>query len=192
CPNSNGDPMDLDPVLIGRWQFGITTVYHFWMVPLTLGLGMLVAILQTIYHRTGNEVYLRSTKFFGKLFLINFIMGVATGLVQEFQFGMAWSEYSRFVGDVFGAPLALEALLAFFLESTFLGLWIFGWGRLPRAAHLGALWCAVIGSWFSAYFIVVANSWMPHPVGVELVSGRPVITAVWCVLGSNTASSACT
>ncbi|RAD83411.1 cytochrome ubiquinol oxidase subunit I, partial [Burkholderia multivorans] len=111
----------MDPVLIGRWQFGITTVYHFWMVPLTLGLGMLVAILQTIYHRTGNEVYLRATKFFGKLFLINFIMGVATGLVQEFQFGMAWSEYSRFVGDVFGAPLAMEALLAFFLESTFLG-----------------------------------------------------------------------
>ncbi len=152
--------MELDPVLIGRWQFGITTVYHFWMVPLTLGLGMLVAILQTIYHRTGNEVYLRATKFFGKLFLINFIMGVATGLVQEFQFGMAWSEYSRFVGDVFGAPLAMEALLAFFLESTFLGMWIFGWGRLPRWLHLTALWCAVIGSWISAFFIIVANSWM--------------------------------
>ena len=184
--------MDLDPVLIGRWQFGITTVYHFWMVPLTLGLGMLVAILQTIYHRTGNEVYLRSTKFFGKLFLINFIMGVATGLVQEFQFGMAWSEYSRFVGDVFGAPLALEALLAFFLESTFLGLWIFGWGRLPRAVHLGALWCAVIGSWISAYFIIVANSWMQHPVGVEMVDGRPVMTDVWAVLGNNTAIAAYT
>ena len=184
--------MDLDPVLIGRWQFGITTVYHFWMVPLTLGLGMLVAILQTIYHRTGNEVYLRSTKFFGKLFLINFIMGVATGLVQEFQFGMAWSEYSRFVGDVFGAPLALEALLAFFLESTFLGLWIFGWGRLPRAVHLGALWCAVIGSWISAYFIIVANSWMQHPVGVEMVDGRPVMTDVWAVLGNNTAIAAFT
>ena len=184
--------MDLDPVLIGRWQFGITTVYHFWMVPLTLGLGMLVAILQTIYHRTGNEVYLRSTKFFGKLFLINFIMGVATGLVQEFQFGMAWSEYSRFVGDVFGAPLALEALLAFFLESTFLGLWIFGWGRLPRAVHLGALWCAVIGSWISAYFIIVANSWMQHPVGVEMVDGSPVMTDVWAVLGNNTAVAAFT
>ncbi|QUL81105.1 cytochrome ubiquinol oxidase subunit I [Brevibacterium sp. SMBL_HHYL_HB1] len=182
----------MDPVLIGRWQFGITTVYHFWMVPLTLGLGMLVAILQTIYHRTGNEVYLRSTKFFGKLFLINFIMGVATGLVQEFQFGMAWSEYSRFVGDVFGAPLALEALLAFFLESTFLGLWIFGWGRLPRAVHLGALWCAVIGSWISAYFIIVANSWMQHPVGVEMVDGRPVMTDVWAVLGNNTAIAAYT
>src|SRR5699024_9250480 len=123
--------MDLDPVLIGRCQFGITTVYHFWMVPLTLGLGMLVAILQTIYHSTGDELYVRCTKFFGKLFLIDFIMGVATGPVQEFQCGMAWSGYSRFVGDVFGAPLALEALLAFFLESTFLGLWIFGWARLP-------------------------------------------------------------
>jgi cytochrome d ubiquinol oxidase subunit I len=184
--------MDLDPVLIGRWQFGITTVYHFWMVPLTLGLGMLVAILQTIYHRTGNEVYLRSTKFFGKLFLINFIMGVATGLVQEFQFGMAWSEYSRFVGDVFGAPLALEALLAFFLESTFLGLWIFGWGKVPKAVHLGALWCAVIGSWISAYFIIVANSWMQHPVGVKMVDGRPVMTDVWAVLGNNTAIAAYT
>ncbi|MDN5634127.1 MAG: cytochrome ubiquinol oxidase subunit I, partial [Brevibacterium sp.] len=182
--------MDLDPVLIGRWQFGITTVYHFWMVPLTLGLGMLVAILQTMYHRTGNEIYLRSTKFFGKLFLINFIMGVATGLVQEFQFGMAWSEYSRFVGDVFGAPLALEALLAFFLESTFLGLWIFGWGRLPRAVHLGSLWCAVIGSWISAYFIIVANSWMQHPVGGEMVDGRPVMTDVWAVLTNNTAIAA--
>ena len=184
--------MELDPVLIGRWQFGITTVYHFWMVPLTLGLGMLVAILQTIYHRTGNEVYLRATKFFGKLFLINFIMGVATGLVQEFQFGMAWSEYSRFVGDVFGAPLALEALLAFFLESTFLGLWIFGWGRLPRAVHLGSLWLAVIGTWLSAYFIIVANSWMQHPVGVEMVDGRPVMTDVWAVLGNNTAIAAFT
>ncbi|HCG57529.1 MULTISPECIES: cytochrome ubiquinol oxidase subunit I [Brevibacterium] len=184
--------MDLDPVLIGRWQFGITTVYHFWMVPLTLGLGMLVAILQTMYHRTGNEMYLRSTKFFGKLFLINFIMGVATGLVQEFQFGMAWSEYSRFVGDVFGAPLALEALLAFFLESTFLGLWIFGWGRLPRAVHLGSLWCAVIGSWISAYFIIVANSWMQHPVGVELVDGQAVMTDVWAVMTNNTAIAAYT
>src|SRR5699024_6843095 len=168
CPNSNGDPMDLDPVLIARWQFGITTVYHFWMVPLTLGLGMLVAILQTIYHRTGNEVYLRSTKFFGKLFLINFIMGVATGLVQEFQFGMAWSEYSSFGDDVFGAPLARGALLAFVLESTFLGLWIFGWGRLPRAVLLGALWCAVIGSWISVYFIIVANSSMQHLVRVKM------------------------
>lgn len=184
--------MELDPVLIGRWQFGITTVYHFWMVPLTLGLGMLVAILQTMYHRTDNEVYLRATKFFGKLYLINFIMGVVTGLVQEFQFGMAWSEYSRFVGDVFGAPLAMEALIAFFLESTFLGLWIFGWGKLSRPVHLTVLWCAVIGSWISAFFIIVANSWMQHPVGVELVDGKPVMTDVWAVLSNNTAIAAYT
>nr|WP_272902168.1 cytochrome ubiquinol oxidase subunit I [Brevibacterium daeguense] len=176
--------------MIGRWQFGITTVYHFWMVPLTLGLGLLVAILHTMYHRTGNEVWLRATKFWGKLYLINFIMGVATGIVQEFQFGMAWSEYSRFVGDVFGAPLAMEALIAFFLESVFLGMWTFGWGRLNPKVHLGVLWAAVTGSWFSAYFIIVANSWMQHPVGVELIDGRPVMTDVWAVLTNNTALAA--
>ncbi|GAA2106444.1 cytochrome ubiquinol oxidase subunit I [Brevibacterium salitolerans] len=182
--------MEFDPVLIARWQFGITTVYHFWMVPLTLGLGLLVAVMQTLWMRTGNEAWLRATKFWGKLYLINFIMGVATGIVQEFQFGMAWSEYSRFVGDVFGAPLAMEALLAFFLESTFLGLWIFGWDRLRPRLHLGVLWAAVVGSWFSAYFIIVANSWMQHPVGVELVDGRPVMTDVWAVLTNNTALAA--
>ncbi|SMY12585.1 cytochrome ubiquinol oxidase subunit I [Brevibacterium jeotgali] len=182
--------MELDPVLIARWQFGITTVYHFWMVPLTLGLGVLVAVLQTRWHRTGSDVWLRATKFWGKLYLINFIMGVATGLVQEFQFGMAWSEYSRFVGDVFGAPLAMEALLAFFLESIFIGVWIFGWGRISRRAHLTVLWCAVIGSWISAYFIIVANSWMQHPVGVELIDGRPVMTDVVAVLTNSTALAA--
>ncbi|GAA2005940.1 cytochrome ubiquinol oxidase subunit I [Brevibacterium samyangense] len=180
----------MDPVLIGRWQFGITTVYHFWMVPLTLGLGLLVAVMQTMYHRTGNEYWLRATKFWGKLYLINFIMGVATGIVQEFQFGMAWSEYSRFVGDVFGAPLAMEALIAFFLESTFLGIWIFGWGRVSKRLHLTVLWAAVIGSWLSAYFIIVANSWMQHPVGVELIDGRAVMTDVWAVLTNNTALAA--
>jgi len=183
----------VDPLDIARWQFGITTVYHFLMVPLTLGLGMMVAILQTRWVRTGDERYLRMTKFWGKLYLINFIVGVATGLVQEFQFGMAWSEYSRFVGDVFGAPLALEGLLAFFAESTFLGVWIFGWGRLRKGLHLMALWCAVIGSWISAYFIIVANSWMQHPVGVELgPDGRPVMTDIWAVLTNNTAIAAFT
>src|SRR3954462_13277644 len=157
---------DMDPLEIARWQFGITTVYHFVMVPLTLGLGPLVAIMQTLWVRTGQERYLRMTKFWGKLYLINFILGVATGLVQEFQFGLAWSEYSRFVGDVFGAPLAMEALLAFFAESTFLGLWIFGWGRLPKRLHLATLAAAVAGSVVSAYFILVANSWMQHPVGI--------------------------
>ncbi|MFD1713928.1 cytochrome ubiquinol oxidase subunit I [Amnibacterium flavum] len=180
----------MDPVEIARWQFGITTVYHFWMVPLTLGLGPLVAYFQTRWVRTGDEKFLRLTKFWGKLYLINFIMGVATGLVQEFQFGMAWSEYSRFVGDVFGAPLAMEGLLAFFFESTFLGVWIFGWNRLPKKVHLASLWIAVAGSVVSAYFIIVANSWMQHPVGVELVDGRPVMTDIWAVLFNNTALTA--
>ncbi|MFD5277432.1 cytochrome ubiquinol oxidase subunit I [Pseudarthrobacter sp. NPDC058362] len=177
----------MDALEIARWQFGITTVYHFMMVPLTIGLGLVVAVMQTIWHRTGNHEYLRMTKFWGKLFLINFIMGVATGIVQEFQFGMAWSEYSRFVGDVFGAPLALEALLAFFVESTFLGLWIFGWKQLKPQIHLACLWVAVVGSMFSAYFIIVANSWMQHPVGVEMVDGRPVMTDAWAVFTNNTA-----
>ncbi|OFI38990.1 cytochrome BD ubiquinol oxidase subunit I [Arthrobacter sp. SW1] len=177
----------MDALEIARWQFGITTVYHFMMVPLTIGLGLVVAIIQTLWYRTGKPEYLRMTKFWGKLFLINFIMGVATGIVQEFQFGMAWSEYSRFVGDVFGAPLALEALLAFFVESTFLGLWIFGWKQLKRGVHLACLWIAVIGSLFSAYFIIVANSWMQHPVGVEMIDGRPVMTDAWAVFTNNTA-----
>ncbi|NJC22127.1 cytochrome d ubiquinol oxidase subunit I [Arthrobacter pigmenti] len=177
----------MEALEIARWQFGITTVYHFLMVPLTIGLGLVVAIMQTLWYRTGKEHYLRMTKFWGKLFLINFIMGVATGIVQEFQFGLAWSEYSRFVGDVFGAPLAMEALLAFFVESTFLGLWIFGWQRLPRLIHLGSLWAAVSASVFSAYFIIVANSWMQHPVGVELVDGRARMVDAWAVFTNNTA-----
>ena len=151
-----------------RWQFGITTVYHFLFVPLTIGLSLLVAGMQTAWHRTGKESWLRATKFFGKLFLINFAMGVVTGIVQEFQFGMNWSDYSRFVGDVFGAPLAIEGLVAFFLESTFLGLWIFGWDRLPRRVHLACIWVAAIGTVLSAYFILAANSWMQHPVGFRI------------------------
>lgn len=177
----------MDALDIGRWQFGIVTVYHFLMVPLTIGLGTLVAILQTAWLRTGKEEYLRMTKFWGKLFLINFIMGVATGIVQEFQFGMAWSQYSRFVGDIFGAPLAMEALLAFFVESTFLGLWIFGWKKLPAKIHLACLWIAVCGSIVSAYFILVANSWMQHPVGVEMIDGHPQMVDAWAVFTNNTA-----
>lgn len=180
----------IDPLLIARWQFGITTVYHFWMVPLTLGLGPVIAFMQMRWHKTGDERWYRMTKFWGKLYLINFIMGVATGIVQEFQFGLAWSEYSRFVGDVFGAPLAMEALLAFFIESTFLGLWIFGWGRLPKRVHLACLWIAVAGSVVSAYFILVANSWMQHPVGVELVDGYPQMNDAWAVFTNNTALAA--
>lgn len=172
----------MDPLELARWQFGITTVYHFLMVPLTIGLGLVVALLQTLWVRTGREQYLRMTKFWGKLWLINFIMGVATGIVQEFQFGMAWSEYARFVGDVFGVPLALEALIAFFLESVFLGIWIFGWDRLPRGLHLAALWCAVVGAHVSAFFIMAANAFMQHPVGYEVVDGRPVLNDLGAVL----------
>ncbi|HZK04965.1 MAG TPA: cytochrome ubiquinol oxidase subunit I [Actinomycetaceae bacterium] len=150
---------------LARWQFGITTVYHFILVPLTIGLTPLVAGMQTAYHRTGKEHWLKLTKFFGKLLIINFALGVATGIVQEFQFGMNWSEYSRFVGDIFGAPLAIEALAAFFLESVFLGLWIFGWNRLPKKLHLATIWAAAIGVNLSAFWILTANSFMQHPVG---------------------------
>jgi cytochrome d ubiquinol oxidase subunit I len=182
----------MDPLDIARWQFGITTVYHFLLVPLTLGLGPAVAVFQGLWVRTGNERWLRMTRFWGKLYLVNFILGVATGLVQEFQFGMAWSAYSRFVGDVFGAPLALEGLLAFFVESTFLGLWIFGWSRLPKRVHLATLWLAILGSWLSAFFIIAANSWMQHPVGVTLVDGRPRLNDIGAVLTNDTAIAAYT
>src|SRR5882672_9857252 len=129
----------MDPLDVSRWQFGITTVYHFIFVPLTIGLAPLIAVMQTVWVATGNAAWYRLTRFFGKLFLINFAIGVATGLVQEFQFGMNWSEYSRFVGDVFGAPLAMEGLLAFFLESTFIGLWVFGLNRLKPGIHLATI-----------------------------------------------------
>jgi cytochrome d ubiquinol oxidase subunit I len=162
-----------DPaLLLARLQFTVTTVYHFFFVPLTIGLSLLVAIMETIYVRTGNEVYKRMTKFWGKLFLINFAVGVVTGLVQEFQFGMNWSEYSRFVGDIFGAPLAIEALLAFFLESTFLGIWIFGWDKLPKALHAATIWLVAIGSNLSALWILIANSFMHEPVGYVVRNGR--------------------
>ncbi|MFY1702302.1 cytochrome ubiquinol oxidase subunit I [Micromonospora sp. WMMA1923] len=179
----------MDALDVARWQFGVTTVYHFLFVPLTIGLSVLVAILQTLWHRTGNEKYLKLTKFYGKLFLINFAMGVVTGIVQEFQFGMNWSDYSRFVGDIFGAPLAIEALVAFFLESTFIGLWIFGWDRLPRRLHLASIWAAAIGSNLSAYFILAANSWMQNPVGYRINpdTGRAELTDFVAVLTNKVA-----
>ncbi len=155
----------MDVLDIARWQFGITTVYHFLFVPITIGLSAIVAGYETAWVRTRNPEWLRLTRFFGKLFLINFAIGVVTGIVQEFQFGMNWSDYSRFVGDVFGAPLAIEGLLAFFLESTFLGLWIFGWDRLPAKLHAACIWAVHVGTLFSAYFILAANSWMQNPVG---------------------------
>jgi cytochrome d ubiquinol oxidase subunit I len=162
----------MSALILARWQFAIVTVYHFFFVPLTLGLSIFVAILETMYVRTGDEKYKQMTKFWGKLFLINFAIGVATGLVQEFQFGMNWSEYSRFMGDIFGAPLAIEALLAFFLESTFLGLWIFGWDKISKNLHAMAIWLVAIGSNLSAFWILVANSFMQEPVGYVLRNGR--------------------
>jgi cytochrome d ubiquinol oxidase subunit I len=164
----------MDLVTLSRLQFGLTTIYHFLFVPLTLGLGWFVAFMQTRYYQTRDESWRKMTKFWGKLFLINFAIGVVTGIVQEFQFGMNWSEYSRYVGDIFGAPLAIEALMAFFLESTFLGIWIFGEGRVPEKVHLGAIWMVAIASNLSALWILLANGWMQHPVGyvINEVTGR--------------------
>jgi len=172
----------MSALALARWQFGITTTYHFFFVPLTLGLSILVAIMQTMYYRTGDETYKKMTKFWGKLFLINFALGVVTGIVQEFQFGMNWSEYSRFVGDIFGAPLAIEALMAFFLESTFLGLWIFGWDRLSKGVHLATIWLVALGSNLSALWILIANSFMQQPVGYALRNGRAEMTDFWALL----------
>lgn len=166
----------MDALLFARLQFAITTVYHFFFVPLTLGLSVLVAIMETLYVRTGDETYKQMTRFWGKLFVINFAMGVVTGIVQEFQFGMNWSQYSRYVGDIFGAPLAIEALLAFFLESTFLGVWIFGWEKLSRGVHNLAIWLVAIGSNISALWILIANSFMQQPVGYKIENGRAVMT----------------
>jgi len=166
----------MDAVLLARWQFAITTIYHFFFVPITLGLTIYIAILETAYVKTGDENYKKMTKFWGKLFLINFAIGVVTGIVQEFQFGMNWSEYSRFMGDIFGAPLAIEALLAFFMESTFLGLWIFGWEKLSKKMHLVTIWLVAIGSNLSAFWILVANSFMQRPVGYHIANGRAEMT----------------
>ena len=174
----------MDPVTLARLQFTITCVYHFFFVPLTLGLSILLALMETMYVRTGNELYKRMTKFWGKLFLINFAMGVVTGIVMEFQFGMNWSEYSRFVGDIFGAPLAIEALLAFFLESTFLGIWIFGWDRLSPRMHAATIWMVAIGSNLSAFWILIANSFMQEPVGYAIETGRAVMTSFFALLSN--------
>jgi cytochrome bd ubiquinol oxidase subunit I len=168
----------MDALDLARLQFAVTTVFHFFFVPLSMGLSILIAVMQTNWYRTGNEKWLRMTKFFGTLFLINFAVGVVTGIVQEFQFGMNWSEYSRFVGDIFGAPLAIEALMAFFIESTFLGLWIFGWDKLSKRVHLACIWMVAFGANISALWILLANSFMQNPVGYEIneVTGRAEMT----------------
>jgi cytochrome bd ubiquinol oxidase subunit I len=167
---------------LARWQFATTSIYHFLFVPVTIGLAFLVALLHTAWYRTDNPDYKRMTRFFGTLLLINVAIGVVTGLVQEFEFGMNWSVYSRFVGGVFGAPLAMEGLLAFFLESTFLGVWLFGWDRIPRRVHLATIWAVSLGTLLSAMFILAANSWMQHPVGYKLnAAGDAVMTNVWAI-----------
>jgi cytochrome d ubiquinol oxidase subunit I len=168
---------------VARWQFGITTLYHYIFVPLTLGLSIVVASMETWYVRTKNPAWLRMTQFWGRLLIINILMGVVTGIVQEFQFGMNWSVYSSYVGDVFGAPLAMEALIAFFLESTFIGVWIFSWDRLSPRLHVTTIWLTAIASWLSAVFILAANSWMQNPVGYGINSaGRAQLTNIWAVL----------
>jgi cytochrome d ubiquinol oxidase subunit I len=179
----------MDALELARWQFAITTVYHFLFVPVSIGLTAFVAGCQTAHWRTGQPVYDRMARFWGKLMLIVFALGVVTGIVQEFQFGMNWSSYSRYVGDIFGAPLAMEGLLAFFIESTFLGLWIFGRDRMSPRVHLFCIWMVAFGTLVSAYFILAANSWMQHPVGYEIdaATGKAQLTSIWAVLTNSTA-----
>ena len=164
----------LDPLLLARIQFAATTVFHFFFVPITIGMVFLIAIFESIYVKTGDEHYKRITKFFGHLFLINFAVGVVTGILQEFQFGMNWSEYSSFVGDVFGPSLAVEALLAFYLESTFIGIWIFSWEKINKKLHAMCIWLVSIGTLMSAFWILSANSFMQHPVGVKYVENNVI------------------
>jgi cytochrome d ubiquinol oxidase subunit I len=162
----------MDVLTLSRLQFAVTAGFHFIFVPLTLGLVLLVAFMETMYVRTGDEMYLRMTKFWGKLFLINFALGIVTGITLEFQFGMNWAEYSKYVGDIFGAPLAIEATVAFFLESTFIGLWIFGWKKLSPKVHATAIWIVAIAANLSALWILLANGWMQKPVGFVINNGR--------------------
>ncbi|MDP4604291.1 MAG: cytochrome ubiquinol oxidase subunit I [Solirubrobacteraceae bacterium] len=177
-------PLAADALTLARWQFATTTLYHFIFVPLTLGLAPVIAYMQTKWYRTRDESWLRLTKFFGTLLLINFAIGAATGLLQEFQFGMNWSSYSQFVGDVFGSTLALEGLIAFMLESTFIGIWVFGWGRLSERMHLASIWLVVAGTWLSTTFILMANSWMQNPVGysIDTATGQARMVDLWAVL----------
>ena len=177
--------MNLD---LARWQFAMTSIYHFLFVPVTIGLAFLVALLETAWYRSDNEAYRRLARFFGALLLINVAVGVVTGLIQEFEFGMNWSAYSRLVGNVFGGPLAMEGLVAFFLESTFLGIWIFGWNRLSKKAHLTTIWLVAAGTVLSAAFIMAANSWMQHPVGytTNQQTHQPQLTNIWALFTNPT------
>lgn len=172
----------MDTVMLSRIQFASTTIFHYFFVPVSIGLALLIAIMETMYVRKGNEEYKRMAQFWGKLFLINFAVGVVTGILQEFQFGMNWSDYSRFVGDVFGAPLAIEALLAFFLESTFIGIWIFGWDKVSKRIHLLSIWLVAFGTMLSAFWILAANSFMQHPVGFQINNGRAEMNDIFALI----------
>lgn len=173
-------------LILARWQFATVTVFHFFFVPVTIGLGFLVAVMQTLAYRRHDAAWDRLSRFFGRIFLINLAVGVVTGIVLEFQFGLNWSSYSVFVGNIFGAPLAIEGLLAFFLESTFIGLWIFGRDRLSPRLHLATIWIVSAGTMLSAFFILAANAWMQHPVGYKVVHGQAVLTNFWDILGNST------
>lgn len=174
--------MILDPIIIARLQFASTTIFHYFFVPVSIGMAFTIAIMQTLYVIKGNPIYKKMTKFFATLFLINFAVGVVTGIFQEFQFGMNWSAYSRFVGDVFGPSLAIEGLAAFFLESTFIGVWVFGWDRLGKKLHLASVWLVAIGTTLSAFWILSANSFMQNPVGYEFVDGRAQMNDFFAIL----------
>lgn len=165
----------MDVLALSRVQFALTTVFHFFFVPLSVGLAIAVAIMQTLYVVKKQEIYKDMARFWGKIFILTFIVGVVTGIIQEFQFGMNWSEYSRFVGDIFGVPLAIEALLAFFMESTFIGLWMFGWKKFGKKVHLACIWLVAIGSTLSAFWILAANSFMQQPGGYVIENGRAIL-----------------
>ena len=166
----------MDALLLSRLQFAVGTYFHFLFVPLTLGLSLIIAIMETIYVKSGDEDYKRMAKFWGKLFLINFAVGIVTGITLEFQFGTNWSRYSSYVGDIFGSLLAIEATTSFFLESTFIAVWAFGWNRLSPKMHCVSIWLVAIASSLSAIWILIANSWMQHPVGYAIRNGRAELT----------------
>src|SRR5699024_2646544 len=172
----------MDVLDLARIQFASTTIFHYFFVPVSIGLALIIALMQTLYVVKNKDIYKDMAKFWGKLFLINFAVGVVTGILQEFQFGMNWSTYSRFVEDVFGPSLAIEALLAFFLESTFIGIWVFGWGRLPKRVHLLSIWLVSFGTIMSAFWILTANSFMQNPVGYEIVDGRAQMNSIGEIL----------
>ena len=174
----------MDALVLARWQFAITTIYHFLFVPLSIGLAFMIAVMNTAYVIKNDEKYKQMAKFWGKFFVLNFAVGVVTGILQEFQFGMNWSEYSRYVGAVFGGPLAVEALVSFFLESTFLGIWIFGWDKLPKKIHCASIWLVAIGTALSALWILTANAFMQSPVGFEINNGRAEMTDFFALLGN--------